>query len=303
LLGFSGPRAEAEEIKRAIKDFLHETLKLELSEEKTLITHARTEAAKFLGYQIVVQHANDKLDRRGQRQVNETIGLRVPKEVIEQKCALYMRRGKPAQRAEMLADSDYSIISKYQAEYRGVVQYYLLAHNVGWFNKVQWVAETSLLKTLTGKHKSSVAAMAQKYKATTQTPKGPRKCLKVEVQRENGKKPLVAQFGGIPLQRKQDAILVDHTPQFYMTNRSELLKRVLAETCELCGSKEQVEVHHIRKLADVEKPGKKEKPKWMKHMAARRRKTLVVCRRCHDAIHAGRSTMPLRKEEPESCVT
>jgi group II intron reverse transcriptase/maturase len=303
LLGFSGPRAEAEEIKRAIKDFLHETLKLELSEEKTLITHARTEAAKFLGYQIVVQHANDKLDRRGQRQVNETIGLRVPKEVIEQKCALYMRRGKPAQRAEMLDDSDYSIISKYQAEYRGVVQYYLLAHNVGWFNKVQWVAETSLLKTLAGKHKSSVAAMAQKYKATTQTPKGPRKCLKVEVQRENGKKPLVAQFGGIPLQRKQDAILVDHTPQFYMTSHSELLKRVLAETCELCGSKEQVEVHHIRKLADVEKLGKKEKPKWMKHMAARRRKTLVVCRRCHDAIHAGRSTMPFRKEEPESCVT
>jgi hypothetical protein len=80
--------------------------------EKTLITHARTEAAKFLGYHIVIQHANDKLDRRGQRQVNETIGLRVPKEVIEQKCALYMRRGKPAQRAEMLDDSDYSIRSR-----------------------------------------------------------------------------------------------------------------------------------------------------------------------------------------------
>src|SRR6266700_236086 len=109
LLGFSGPKAEAEEIKRAIKDFLHETLKLELSEEKTLITHARTEAAKFLGYQIVIQHADDKLDRRGQRQVNETIGLRVPKKVIEQKCALYMQGGKPTQRAEMLDDSDYSI--------------------------------------------------------------------------------------------------------------------------------------------------------------------------------------------------
>jgi group II intron reverse transcriptase/maturase len=88
LLGFSGPKAEAEEIKRSIKDFLRETLKLELSEEKTLITHARTGAAKFLGYQIVTQHADDKLDRRRQRQVNEAIGLRVPKEVIEQKCAL-----------------------------------------------------------------------------------------------------------------------------------------------------------------------------------------------------------------------
>ena len=74
-LGFSGPKAEAEEIKRDIRDFLRETLKLELSEEKTLITHLRTSAAKFLGYEIVSQHVDDKLDRRGQRQVNETIGL------------------------------------------------------------------------------------------------------------------------------------------------------------------------------------------------------------------------------------
>src|SRR5947199_6072532 len=102
LLGFSGPKAEAEEIKREIRDFLRETLKLELSEEKTLITHIRTRAAKFLGYEIVSQHADDKLDRRGQRQVNETIGLRVPKEVIENKCAMYMQRGKPAQRGPLI---------------------------------------------------------------------------------------------------------------------------------------------------------------------------------------------------------
>ena len=111
-LGFSGPKAEAEQIKREIREFLCETLKLELSEEKTLITHSRTEAAKFLGYEIVSQHADDKLDRRGQRQVNETIGLRVPKKVIEQKCALYMQRGKPAQRAQLLDESDYSIGSR-----------------------------------------------------------------------------------------------------------------------------------------------------------------------------------------------
>jgi group II intron reverse transcriptase/maturase len=303
LLGFSGPKAEAEEIKREVSAFLRETLKLELSEEKTLITHARTGAAKFLGYEIVSQHADDKLDRRGQRQVNETIGLRVPKTVIEQKCALYLCRGKPAQRTEMLTDSDYGIVSKYQSEYRGIVQYYLLAHNVGLFNKVHWVVETSLLKTLAGKHKSTVAAMAAKYKATTETAKGPRKCLRVVVQRGNGKKPLVAQFGGIPLQRKQEAILIDYLPQFFMTNRSELLKRVLADACELCGSRKQVEVHHIRKLADLKKPGQREKPEWVKQMAARRRKTLVVCRHCHETIHAGRSSIPFRKQEPESRVT
>jgi Type II intron maturase len=158
---------------------------LELSEEKTLITHTRTRAAKFLGYEIVSQHVDDKLDRRGQRQVNETIGLQVPKAVIEQKCAFYMRRGKPAQRAQMIRDSDYSSISKYQSEYRGIVQYYLLAHNVGWFNKLHWEAQTSLLKTLAGKHRSTVTKMA-------------RKCSQVVIHRGENKKPLVARFGGIP---------------------------------------------------------------------------------------------------------
>jgi Type II intron maturase len=164
-LGFSGPQAEAEEIKRDIRDFLRKTLKLELSAEKTLITHIRTCAAKFLGYEIVSQHVDDKLDRRGQRQVNETIGLRVPRAVIEHKCAMYMRRGKPAQRAPLIRESDYSILRKYQAEYRGIVQYYLLAHNVAWFGKLYWVAETSLLKTLAGKHRSTVTKMAKRHKA------------------------------------------------------------------------------------------------------------------------------------------
>jgi hypothetical protein len=116
------------------------------------------------------------------------------------------------------------------------------------------------------------------------------------------KSPKSAQFGGIPLIHKHDAILVDHTPQFLMTNRSELLKRVLADECELCGSPERVEIHHIRKLADLDKPGRKEKPEWIEQMAARRRKTLIVCRSCHEAIHEGRSTPPCRKTGPESRV-
>jgi hypothetical protein len=227
----------------------------------------------------------------------------VPKEVIEEKCAMYMQRGKPAQRGPLIHDSDYSIISKYQSEYRGIVQYYLLAHNVGWFNKLQWVVETSLLKTLAGKHRSTVTKMAKKHKTTVETEHGPRKCLQVIVPRGEDKKPLVARFGGIPLIRKQEAILVDRLPQFVMANRSELLKRMLADKCELCGSEENVEVHHIRKLADLEKPGRREKPLWVKLMAARRRKTLVVCRKCHEAIHSGTSTASFRKQGLESRMT
>ena len=65
MLGVTGPRQEAEEIKDATGQFLREQLKLELSPAKTLITHGRTQAARFLGYEMVVMHADDKRDHRG----------------------------------------------------------------------------------------------------------------------------------------------------------------------------------------------------------------------------------------------
>src|SRR5438034_6060040 len=101
-------------------------------------------------------------------------------------------------------------------------------------------------------------------------------------ERGEGKKPLVAHWGGISLQRQKEAILNDHPPQ-PKNYGTELLERLLAQECELCQSEEEVEVHHIRALKDLHKPGRKEKPEWMKRMAARCRKTLVVCRRSHEA--------------------
>lgn len=147
-------------IKHLLRRFLHDELKLELSEDKTLITHARTGKARFLGYDIVAQHSDDKLTG-GKRSINSKIGLRVPEEAITRRCAPYLCHGKPWHRSQMLSDRDHSIISQYQAEYRGVVQYYLLAVNVCHLNRLHWVMETSLLKTLAGKHGSSVAKMAR----------------------------------------------------------------------------------------------------------------------------------------------
>ncbi len=132
--------------------------------------------------------------------------------------------------------------------------------------------------------------MRDKYRAPVETPYGPMKCLKVIVERAEGKKPLVAYFGGIPLRRQKEAVLYDQVPRMFDGTRSELVKRLLADTCEMCGGKENIEVHHIRKLADLKVEGRSEKPAWVKRMAARRRKTLVVCQDCHDAIHAGRPT-------------
>jgi group II intron reverse transcriptase/maturase len=125
LLGFTGPRAEAEEIKQRLAAFLHDELKLELSQDKTLITHARTQAAKFLGYEITVLH-NDRKVTAGRRTINGTISLRVPASVIKAKQASYLSRGKPERRSQLVNEDDHTIGSAYGAEWRGIVQYYLL---------------------------------------------------------------------------------------------------------------------------------------------------------------------------------
>jgi hypothetical protein len=294
LLGFAGPRREAQEIKSKIGEFLRDELTLELSESKTVITHATSQAARFLGYEIRTQHADTKITQ-GRRAVNGAIGLFVPRDVIRDRCARYMSKGKPALRGPLLHDEDYTIVAKYGSEYRGFVQYYLLAQDVFRLAKLRWVMETSMLKTLAGKHKSTVAKMARKYKASIDTPDGSRICFQVTVHREQGKKPLVARFGGIPLRRKRTAVLTDLKPIMATTKRNELIRRLVTGRCELCETGIGLQVHHIRKLADLNKPGRPERPSWVHLMAKRKRKTLVVCEQCHQNIHAGRATTTTRK--------
>ena len=286
ILGFTGSKAEAKDIKKQIGDFLKIKLHLELSQEKTLITHATEESAKFLGYEIKAQRVNDYIDNKGRRSANGVIALFVPASVIESKCRQYMKNGKAIHRNNLLHDDDFSIVQTYQQEYRGLVQYYILAQNLSWFSKVYWYMETSVLKTLAFKHKSSINKMLVKYKTTTTSTNGRTvPCLQVVVPREN-KSPLVATWGGISLSYKRKAVIED-TPYQVYGGRTELIKRLLANKCELCGSKENIEVHHIRKLADLNKHNGKVVPKWKEIMSARRRKTLVTCRDCHHAIHNG----------------
>jgi group II intron reverse transcriptase/maturase len=295
LLGFSGPRAEAEAIKGQLKAFLHDTLKLTLSEEKTLITHARTASARFLGYEVVTQQADDKHCRAHHRRcINGALGLKVPVEVIRTKCAQYMRRGKPTHLAARLHATDYSIVTQYQAEYRGLVQYYLMAFNVHRLWHVHRVMQLSLAKTLANKHRTSVNTIFHKHRAPVATPHGPLRVLEVQHKRGEGKTPLIARFGGIALRWHRHGTLNDQPKEVY-GRRSEVVQRLLAQTCELCGTQEQCEVHHIRRLADLHKPGRKEKPLWVQRMVAYRRKTLVTCRACHEALHRER---PGRRHVP-----
>ena len=289
LLGFSGPRSEAEEIKRRIGEFLRDELRLELSAEKTLITHARTRAARFLGFEVVALDADHKHDRRGQRCVNGVVRLKVPKDVIMERCRPYMRKGKAAHRPERLADDDFSIVKQYQAEYRGFVQYYLPAMNAHRLRRVHHVMQTSLLGTLANKHKTKVGKIRRRMRTMVKDRGHTLKALVVEKPRGDSKEPLVAMFGGISLAWNKHALVIDRPQQVY-SGRSDVVQRLLAEICELCGSVEgPFEVHHIRRLADLDRPGQREKPLWVKRMASRQRKTLVTCTRCHQNIHRDRS--------------
>jgi hypothetical protein len=278
LLGFTGPRSEAEEIRTRLATFLREELKLELNADKTLITHARTGAASFLGYEITVQHSKTRPS------VNGNIGLRVPLKVIREKCAPYLKRGKPERRPELLNYDDHLIISTYGAEYRGTVQYYLLAGDVWRLNRLVWSMETSMLKTLAAKHRSTVTKVARKYKAVIETPGGKRTCFQASAARA-GRKPLVAKFGGIPLKRQEKAVLDDRKP-VPATTRRQIVTRLQAGRCEWCQQQADVEVHQVRTLADLARPGRPQ-PEWAQLMASMRRKTLVVCPSCHHAIHTG----------------
>ena len=283
LLGFTGPKAEAEQIKARLAEFLRETLGLELNQQKTLISHARSQPARFLGYHVRVQHCDTKFTR-GRREANGKIALRVPPDVIKAQCARYRQHGKPWHRPRLQNLDDYNIVRIYGAEYRGVANYYLLAQNAWRLGTLQWNTETSMLKTLSAKHRSTVSKMAARYKAKIETRDGLRTCFEARKHRE-GKPDLVARFGGISLRQDRRAVIRDPAPVPAPRPRKELISRLRKRECELCETGTTVAVHQVTGLKTLGKPGPGQ-PAWAALMAKMRRKTLIVCAACHDWIHA-----------------
>jgi hypothetical protein len=154
---------------------------------------------------------------------------------------------------------------------------------------VKWILETSLTKTLARKFECKVTEIYKRYQVIYLG----RKELRVTIERPD-KEPLSAVFGGFPLERIPEGMGSTEfrfEPAWFSAggSRSEVVQRLLAGKCELCGDKGvPIEMHHIRKLADIDRPGQRPKENWERIMAARKRKTLAVCKKCHDDIHAGR---------------
>ncbi len=294
LLGWAGSKTEAQDIRDKIAAFLKETLGLELSLEKTVITHAATERARFLGYELKVSRDNSKTITQQhhtghtikKRSVNGIVQLLVPQDVKDGWVKRFMdATGKAIKDMRLLHLPDFDIIAHYGGQWRGLVNYYSLAMSVKILSHVEWAMALSLQALLARKHDCNTRWIRRKYQTREQ---GKRAYVCEVPNPNNPNKSLKAKFGGIPLRTRRDAQLHDkiYVP-FIVT--SQLVDRLLADQCELCGQTGKVEVHHVRKLADLKKQwgNKKNAPIWVIRMREMNRKTLVVCHSCHRAIHNG----------------
>lgn len=287
-------------MEQTLSEFLSVKLKLTLSTEKTFITHANDEKAKFLGHELTVSRSETCISRRIRygkvekvRATNGKIALLMPAAVARRYHKMYSKEGTIIARPELLADTEYTIIQRYQSVLRGIYNFYCMTTNVSRrMRRIKWILQTSLTKTLASKLRVSVTQIYKKYRVVLLE----RKMLRVVVPRPNHpqKTPLVAIFGGISFERKPEGMTgVDHThAQLWFApggRRSEVVQRLLAGKCELCGRDNvPLTAHHIRKLADINRPGRRPKAEWERIMAARKRKTLMVCEDCHyNRIHAG----------------
>ncbi len=288
VIGIIGSKYDAITVRDKIQKFIEINLQLEIAHEKSHIVSG-SKGARFLGYNIAIYSGNKTVRTvRGkchtrERTMAERMQLYIPQEKLSQFCKNKKYGNyatlKTVHRAELFNLSDAEIIKTYNAEMRGLANYYGLAQNFWSLGKLAWVWQTSLLKTLAGKHKTTIGKITKRL----QTPQG----LMLTV-RSKTNIHIFKIFKLKDVKRKEATYKhIDDMPNTWQftLSRTELVQRLNARQCEYCkGQTGPFEVHHIRKLSDL-KEGKK---LWQIIMARRQRKTLVLCVSCHDLLHAGK---------------
>ncbi len=294
LFGFIGSKAEAEEIRKQVGEFLQDRLKLQMSYEKTLITNARAGYARFLGYEIAVVSNNnrwkDKSERkRNGRSINGLVDLLVPQGLPHEKAARYLTAGKTRHEGALLHNSVGDTIYQFQARFRGLAEYYKYARNRHVLRYTANVMQETLVKTLAVKLRCSAAQVYQRLRKTIHIDGMPYQVLQETVRTND--KVLTFTWGGIPLTYHSEIRepLEDTANKIHWYRTSDRVTRLLANECELCGATGNVEAHHVHKLKDLRQKwrGHKELPTWVRRMHQLNRKTLYVCRECHRKIHVG----------------
>ncbi len=291
LCGVIGSREDAIKIKADIKEYLESKLRLELSEEKTLVTYSNN-PAKFLGFEIrnrkCAETRRDTLGRK-KRSRNKTVEIRIPKDTVKKKLLDYdvveikKHNGKeiwkPKARPELNFNDDLEILQRYNSEIRGFYNYFGIGVNCAkQMNNFGYIMEYSMYKTFAAKYRSKVTKICRKYKKDG--------IFTVSYQGKKGN-TIEAKFynGGFKRLKPSKDSRISTLPNFIRhTSTTRLMHRLKAQKCELCGATDRLEMHHVRKLK-----GLKGKEPWERMMIARRRKTIALCSSCHKKVHNGKA--------------
>ena len=285
LISVIGSKSECETIKADITQFMREQLKLELSDEKTLITHAQ-DKAKFLGYEIFIRKSDAvKRNRDGvlKRDFNGAVVLTLNSAVKQKKLteynALEVRNidgkdiwwSKPRRYMTPMKPED--ILAQYNAEIRGLYNYYSLAANVSKeCASFAFIMKMSMFKTLGWKLNTSARKVRQKYQKD--------KDFVIPYNDAKGKQKYRVFYNeGFKKRNAQFDVDYDKLPQTMYVPYPSLVERLKDGRCELCGKDGKVVMHHVRTLTKL-----KGNNEWEKLMLQRHRKTLVVCEDCNSMI-------------------
>lgn len=288
ILGVIGSKEDALRIKEDIKSFLSESLALELSEEKTLITHTG-KSAKFLGYEITVtrnNHQRRDVQGRLRRTYGKRVRLNVSMATLRDKLLEYgameikLRNGKevwkPKCRSGLIFNDDLEILDRYNRETVGFCNYYLIANNCVVLHNFRYIMEYSMYKTFAGKYRSTVRKINKKYRRN--------KLFTVKYEQQGVIKSRT--FYKTSFKRRTTAFNGSCDIEPYSiadVSRTNLTDRLKAEKCELCGATGKLIMHHVRNLKDL-----KGKESWKRLMSARKRKTIALCPSCHRLRHLGK---------------
>ena len=288
ILGVIGSKEEAQRIKEDIKSFLSASLALELSEEKTLITHTG-KSAKFLGYEITVtrnNHQRRDVQGRLRRTYGKRVRLNVSMATLRDKLLEYgameikLRNGKeiwkPKCRSGLIFNDDLEILDRYNRETVGFCNYYLIANNCVVLHNFRYIMEYSMYKTFAGKYRSTVRKINKKYRYN--------KLFTVKYEQKGAIKSRT--FYKTSFKRRTTAFNGSCDIEPYSiadVSRTNLTDRLKAEKCELCGATGKLIMHHVRNLKDL-----KGKESWKRLMSARKRKTIALCPSCHRLRHLGK---------------
>ncbi|MCU6793323.1 group II intron reverse transcriptase/maturase [Paenibacillus sp. WQ 127069] len=308
-----GKKELAYRLKGQIKNFLADSLKLELNNEKTLVTNLSTDRVRFLGYEMTKVTDTSVLTKVGRTKTRSSSGaiqLLVPKDVINDKIKPFSQFGKPTHFSARMNHPVLDILMMFNSEIRGLYNYYSLATDVGKkLGKFKYFHYFSLLKTIARKEDRSLAKVIQAYgiNVKRKVGTGTRNIFGVKYSTNKGDKTQT--YFNDPLKKKDLPVPgVSEAPVFrtYSSHRP-IIDRLNANRCELCEiesmNRSDFEVHHVRKLKDIKKKYLKRgkvAPRWVIEMCAIRRKTLIVCKKCHHDIHNGTLTRGLKPHKKVS---